>query len=403
MRRGGLLWIRDERGVSAAIAVVSLLGLFAAALLSLDFGNMWSTRRMIISGTDGTALDQAIFAAKTGATDCNRVGDDDYDTDYQNWTNILSINTHGYVPNSEKCEFHEVNAGGIIGYVSVEAQKEAANRFGALFGLGNSKPYSFSAARVYYPDSVEGLRPIGICIGNEHVQEWLDYQDGAMSESDYMDLANNPPDYPIYEGADYPVHRIKYNKESNEDPCGEANGNWGFQDYDGPDSGNSNDQFKEQMIDGYDGQVNAPGDCNNDGSPDGCPGDPGEGAANDNGTCGDSSLANALECVRSIPGTPPTIHEFGIVIFDTATCNTGPGGGDTCSYNVVRYVGVRLWGWKLVGDQQDRYFDFEFVPWIATGPCCATNPNQTDVKAVQICAVDHDTSLTLTEAQRCNS
>lgn len=404
MKRRGMLRMKDERGISSVVSVVSLLAIFGAAMLSIDFGNMWTTRKTIISGTDATALDQALFAAKTGTSDCNRISSSTFNGAYQDWTNILQLNTKGFVVGSQKCTFTGVNTGGVVGYVGVEAQKEAQTRFGALFNLGSSKPYSFSAARVYYPDSVEGLRPIGICIDNDHVQEWLAYLNSGTP------MPSTGTDHPSYQGATLSVHRITYSKDSNDD-CGDAPGNWGYQDFDGSDGGNSDEEFKDWMLDGYDGLVNAPSDCDNDGTGssdqpggigDECPGNPGTGSANSGQGCSDSSLASVLTCVQSSPGSPPSIKEFPIVIFDRATCATsgGGGGGNTCTYNVVRFVVVRLWGFRLTGSQATRYFDFEFVPGIASGPCCDPTPNQTDIKAVQLCAADHDTS-SLTLAQRC--
>ena len=408
MKRRGFMRLREEKGISTVIVMVSLLGIFGSALLSVDFGNMWTTRRTIISGTDATALDQAIFAAKTGAADCNRIGSFGFNGAYQDWTNTLQLNTNGFVIGSQNCSFTNVNSGGVVGYVGVEARKEAETRFGALFNLGNSEPYSFSAARVYYPDAVQGLRPIGICVANPHVQEWLQYLNSGTP------MPAIGADHPSYAGSTLPVHRITYSKDSNDD-CGDAPGNWGFQDYDGNDGGNSDEEFKDWMLDGYDGLVNAPADCDNDGSGtadqpggvgDECPGNPGSGAANSGQSCSDDSLASVLACVQSAPGSPPTIKEFPIVIFDQATCTTGGGGsgggGNTCTFNVVRYVVVRLWGFKLTGSQDARYFDLEFVPGIANGPCCDPSPDQTDIKAVALCAVDHDNSG-MTTAQRCSS
>ena len=406
MKCRGLMKLREERGISTVIVLVSLVGIFSAAMLSVDFGSMWTTRRTIISGTDATALDQAIFAAKTGATDCNRFGSGGFNGLYQDWTNTLHLNTNGFVVGSQNCAFTSVNSGGVVGFVGVEARKEAETRFGALFNLGSSEPYSYSAARVYYPDAVQGLRPIGICIANHHVQEWLNYLNNGTP------MPTGGADHPSYTGATLSVHRITYTKDSN-DACGDAPGNWGYQDYDGDDGGNSDEEFKDWMLDGYEGLVNAPSDCDNDGSGtsdapggvgDECPGNPGTGSANDGQPCHDSSLAGVFGCVASVAGSPPTIKEFPIVIFDRATCTTsgGGGGGNTCTFNIVRYVVVRLWGFKLTGAQDARYFDFEFVPGIANGPCCDPSPDQTDIKAVALCAIDHDNSG-LTTTQRCAS
>jgi hypothetical protein len=382
------------------MVAVSLLAIFGAALLSLDFGSMWSTRRRIITGTDATSLDQAIFIAKTGAAGCNRPGAAWYNPAYASWTEILQKNSGGFEfvgGMNQDCLFYpNPNLPG-TGYVGVQARKVGDTRFGGLFGLGNSHPYSFSAARIFYPDAIKGLRPIGICVQNDHYQEWQAYAiDGTMTESQYQALrgtaghpTTGPNGQPYGTGV---IHRITWNKDQPQE-CGDRTpGNWGWLDFDG--GSNSADDLKKWILNGYDGLVNAPGDCNNDGSPDACPGDPGVQGGNDS-SCNPNTVAGALACISS---TPASVKEFPIVVYDVGACDNG--GGNNCSFNPFRYLWVRLWGFQLTGNEADRFFDFEFVRGVATGVCCETNPNQTDVKAVQLCAVDHDNSG-LSEAQRC--
>lgn len=400
---------RDERGISAVIVAVSLIGIFGATLLSVDAGNMWQTRRTISRGTDATALDQSIFAAKTDATDCNRPGVN-FNSDYSAWTNTLQINTSGFISGSESCEFvaHPTIPG--AGYVKVEAKKLANTRFGGLFGIGDTSPYSLSAARIGYPISIQGLRPIGLCILNDHYQEWLALQNGTMTQAQYDALRGNPIDeHPIYEGAGV-VHHITWDKDQPNE-CGDIDnspGNWGYLDFDG--GSNPAQDLNDWIINGYDGQVAAPDDCDADGTNpdpgggagDQCDGDPGAGGGNGN-SCSSSSVGNALACIQSIPGNPPTIKEFPIVVFDSAAdCSTGGGGGNNCEFDIARFLFVRMWNFQAGGQNSSRFFDFEFVEGVATGICCDTSPAQTDVKIVQLCAVDHDTS-SLSIAQRCGN
>jgi hypothetical protein len=402
----------DERGISAVIVAVSLVGILGAALLSVDAGNMWQTRRTIIRGTDATALDQAIFAAKTGATDCSDTATTFDGVTYQAWTEIMQVNTAGFefVDGIDPdCEFqaHPTIPG--AGYVTVQSRKIADTRFGGIFGLGETKPYSFSAAQIGYPTAIKGLRPIGLCILNDHFQEWLAYEGGSISESAWLGMRGTAGHPTSKAGRSYGtglVHRVLFEKDQ-PDECGAdagSPGNWGFLDFDGggnPSGGEGS--LADWFLNGYDGLVSAPDDCDADGtSPDPaggagdqCNGDPGAVGGNDTGACNTSNTAGAMRCIMS---TPTNLKEFPIVVFDSAAdCQPGGAGGENCKYDIARYVFIRLWGFELGSNGN---FDVEFVPGVATGVCCETNPTQTDIKVVLLCAVDHDTSG-MSVAARC--
>src|SRR5436190_17738181 len=51
--------LREERGVSSVILAVSLIGLLGAAMLAVDAGSVWATRRRIVTATDAGALGAA--------------------------------------------------------------------------------------------------------------------------------------------------------------------------------------------------------------------------------------------------------------------------------------------------------------------------------------------------------
>src|SRR2546427_12837476 len=66
--------MRDERGISAVVVVVSLIALFGAAVLSIDAGSAWATRRKIVTATDAAALAAARLFSKGLADPCSPLG-----------------------------------------------------------------------------------------------------------------------------------------------------------------------------------------------------------------------------------------------------------------------------------------------------------------------------------------
>src|SRR5205807_2465660 len=144
--------IRDERGISTVIAVVSLVGLFGAVMLSLDYGNALSTRRNLVTGTDTTALHQARLEAFAPGTACQNGGGST-----ASWQDYLIRNVGSVVSGSGVCTVHpDPNHPG-TGYVVVEARKQADTRFAGMFGIGSTQPYSLSAAQYGYSKGVKGL------------------------------------------------------------------------------------------------------------------------------------------------------------------------------------------------------------------------------------------------------
>ena len=51
----------DEKGISAVVLAVTLIGLFGAAVLSVDAGSLWTARRNIITASDAAAPRDAAF------------------------------------------------------------------------------------------------------------------------------------------------------------------------------------------------------------------------------------------------------------------------------------------------------------------------------------------------------
>jgi Flp pilus assembly protein TadG len=368
---------RDERGVSTAIVAVSLIGIFAATMLSLDMGNMWQTRRRIITGTDSTALAQARAAAiGNNPASCTA-----------SWTDTLIGNAGAIVTGSESCVLHP--SGG-VGYVVVQARKLSETRFGGLLNIGNSEPFSLTAAQYGYITQPKGLRPMAFCEDNAHVRQWLALKSGSITQAQYDALRStgdvggadsadadpflDPPadgkvDYPNYSGTGV-VHRMYFTKD-NPDECGaDAAGNWGWMDF---DSGSNSAADQNDWIEnGYDG-TSSVGDCDpNNATPDEtCPGDTGSsGGAN-------NSVLQYLVDHNAV---------FGIPIFGNVTDT-----GSTADFEITGFLIVQLRGFQTTGSESTRYFDFEFQDSILSGACCSsTAPNPGAPKGIRICSVDHD-------------
>ena len=383
---------RDERGISAVVAVVSLLGIFGAATLSIDAGNAWQSRRNLITGTDAAALSEASELGMSGGSSCTGI----YDS--------VLTNNSGSDVYERTCT---VTPGAVpgTGYVTVEGRKPVDVRFGAVLGLGDTNAYSMSAAMVGFPVTGRGLRPIAFCDQNEHVQEWLDLrlrqEMGTDDEYDQLDdvptfddlgRLKHPPEGTYAEQTGV-VHRMYFLRSVDDGACGTFSGNWGWLNFDG--GNNATGEINDWLTNGYDGDVSI-----RDSSDPACPGVPGTGDATDSeqgcvpATPGDlgSSIKPGLDAIMN--------KTFHILVIDSGAC---VGGGTTCRLEAWGFLGVTLRGYKVTGPNSSRYFDFEFTNIQISGICCDSTPNgDTGTRVITLCAVDHD-SASITAANRCGA
>ncbi len=389
---------RDERGISAVVAVIALIGIFGAATLSVDAGNLWQTRRNMITATDAATLAEAREFALTGSACANT-----YNT-------ILEANAGADVYD-RNCVL--VPSGTRTGYVSVEGRKPVDVRFGVVLGLNDTAAFSLSAAQIAIPVSGLGLRPIGFCNQNSHVLEWEAFQQvleaagndpvaiqaawdsyNALYKGTGDDNGDGLIDHPTGSGpsnqavpagrsyAGYnAVHRMYFERDIDDGQCGDFAGNWGWLSFDGLPS-NVPDR-REWIEFGYDGPVSI-----NVGT-DPCPGSPGSGDADD----------TAMGCIPTDSGTignqvddelMAILDEpIAIVVIDAGNCQ---GGGTTCTLEAYAFLGVILRGYKNKGAGPE-YFDFEFVNIQLEGECCLVSGDDgadLGARVVWICAVDHD-------------
>ncbi len=411
---------RDERGVTAIVAVVCLLGIFGAATLSVDAGNLWQSRRNMVTATDAAALAEARdFAINSlgGGTPSGCTG---------LYNTILDRNA-GTDVYDRSCTVVPFSGTG-TGYVSVEGRKPVDVRFGVVLGLDDTAAYSMSAAMIGYPTSAHGLRPIAYCVENGHVQEWLELQallnDGDPSNDaaawdqynslmDVEDVLAHPwlgPQGQNYKfgldsnGQPYGVvHRMYFNKSNEDGACGDFPGNWGWLNFDGGTGGVGTPEVNEWLEDGYTG-VQVPVVSNGDpvvsGDEDECVGEPGNGTESNpdeplNSTEEGCTPAKPGALASSVRGALESVQdqEVYITIFDAGAC-AGSGGGATCTFETVAFLGVKIRGWQLGGPEDLRFFDFSFFNAITSGSCCSMNGPangiDTGIRAVKLCAVDHD-------------
>lgn len=414
----------DERGISAVLVVICLVVLFGAAVLTVDSGSVWQSRRQAIQATDDGALREARQLAFAGSIPVGCTGV------YQNAIND-NIPANLRVPlqssDGSACEVTITNPTYNLGYVAVQTRKLSPARFSGIFGIGDQNAYSMSVARWGIPTNVKGLRPIGICKNDPHMIEWRrlngdrtagtpitlsQYGNLTVSPNDWDDLnGDGDRDEPL-ETAHYSkigetdtyrrvVHRIRFFRDTSEElGCGSDPGNWGWMDY--GDDGNASSHLARELLYGYQGFKGVSGCGSQPGPGPGCSGDTGnQGGGSTTCDKNPNTVSQALQCLVE------SQLEFPIVMYDTATCTTsgrGGGGGANCKYQIYQLIGVILRGFKMTGAESERYFDFSFVPMNVEGGCCLETPPlgfDSKLRVVFICGIDHDNAPALTVASRC--
>jgi hypothetical protein len=162
--------LRQERGISAIVVSVSLVGLFGAAMLAIDAGSAWATRRKIVTGTDAAALAAARYFSSNPSQACLN-GDGTW-----NGVQVPGGNAEATIvlsANSSQAEHNAVDGflltvsgcstGFPAGHVRFDGWLGSQQAFSSLFGFGKVKPFSSSTAEFGYLTSPVGLRPIAIC------------------------------------------------------------------------------------------------------------------------------------------------------------------------------------------------------------------------------------------------
>src|SRR5207302_542428 len=164
---------KDERGISAVVAAIAIVGLFGALVFSLDAGNLWASKRSMVTATDAAALIGATTAKNNAVTtigSCPQVVLNAVTT---------QLTTNQPTSTIDACNIFPTNAQS--GYITGDASKQTA-----------------------YQNALNNYN--------------------ALPTTD-------PTNHPTYAGAGV-VHRIFFNK-ANARGCGAdaAAGNWGMIDF----------------------------------------------------------------------------------------------------------------------------------------------------------------------------
>lgn len=204
----------DEHGITAMMTIFTIFALFGGAAIAVDLGNLWSSRRNVISASDASALAVASDYA-VGLPGCELATVTDY----------VTANDEDASPTS--CE--PVGEPRQAGYVTVSAETPVDYAFAGVLGFPDRTVGAATAALWGVPSKVRGLRPFGLCKDDPHFQAW----------------ASNPV------GISEPAV-VFYNNEPTD--CGGAPGNWGIIDLDN-DLPVSNSDTKQWVRTGFSGAV----------------------------------------------------------------------------------------------------------------------------------------------------
>jgi hypothetical protein len=165
-----IIRLREERGISAIIVSISLVALFGAAMLAIDAGSAWATRRKIVTGTDAAALAAARYFANNPGQACLN-GDGTWNGvdaagGNAEASTVLSANSSsaehdpadGFALTVSGC-----SSGFPVGHVRFDGRLGSQQSFSGLFGFSKVKPFSSSTAQFGYLIAPVGLRPIAVC------------------------------------------------------------------------------------------------------------------------------------------------------------------------------------------------------------------------------------------------
>jgi hypothetical protein len=416
---------REERGVSAVLVGVSLIAIFGAAVLSIDAGSLWATRRNMITATDAAALGQArTYSLNPPA------GLTDGPCPTSLWSTILANNINDTF--STACTLKNISSGGGAGVVIVSGQARSPAKFSGALGIGDSSAFSQSAAMWGYVPQPSGLRPIGLCTSDPEIQDGLllggvtteSHIPGATYPNNYW-APDNSQDYAELHGHGPTgatagvVHHLAFTAS-----CG-GPGNFGWVDLNqyggnhspqldcstnGNNNGNCTNEntgdISQWLRNGYYGNnvdlTNSDCDTQDPATAQPCVGDP--------GTRSDSNTSAAMDYLVQgtgpsgcTPGAGGTCVPFAvpIILYDTVS-----GSGSNAQMHLVGVAFVRIWKYNLPNGQGGggRYLDLEFTDGLAQGVCCSASPPNSSsppLKGERICDVDHDPADPSSTAAQC--
>lgn len=318
----------SERGAVAVFVGASILILVGLTALTVDMGRNQAERRRLTGAVDASAL-AAAQAYSEGLQGCDAVAKD-----------FLERNADDAV--FVDCEAFGDTTDGTYGWVIVDAQLKVDQVVAGVIGLTDTTLIGRSVAQFGAPGGrVDGgMRPLGLCLAA--IEGFPEYQ--AWQADD-----------PTQPSAPF---RLSYNK-AHPNHCGSTTGNWGFVDFDG--GGTSNSDTVDWINDGYPGTVELGW------------------FEGDTGALSGSHRAALQSLVDSG-------ERFWLPVFDNAQ-----GRGANTEYEIVNFFGLRLVGMKTTGSQKSRFIEIVLDPAGLEASCCEP-PGDIDngARVTGLLALDED-------------
>jgi Putative Flp pilus-assembly TadE/G-like len=317
----------NERGAVAVIVAILAPLLIAAVAYAIDTGNLWQTRRNMVTATDAAALGTAGHFA-LGSDGCAAGG-----------APTLLTQNRGDA-SLDSCQPSTTDTK--RGHVTVQGHTTAEFTFAGIFGLQNHTVPSTTTALWGIPSGAIGLRPIALCItATAGLEQWLDLPNGPAGPTTSpltITLSNSQPDPCLDSG-------------------GNVAGNWGLALGSG---NNSNSDTADWLLNGFPDPVSIGDDIH----------------ANPGAFSG--SLQNALQTLLD------NHTWFPLPVFDRVD---GLANGNNAQYHVVAFVFVQLVAYQVSGAQASRSITVNMDRGVIQGTCCLDGPD-TGTRVVRICDVD---------------
>lgn len=366
--------LKEDRGVAAVFVAISLFALLGAAVISVDSGSLWTTRRALITGTDAAALAAARYMNASSLAQClDAVGNGSASAAGQEAEFVLKQNQ----PTATLVTFQvSGDCAARVGRVRVQASLEGEVFFARVFGFSDQEVTSASTAQFGAVLALGQLRPVALC--RDFVAQLAAGGVGSKRR-----------------------HRIHAATEQGE--CGSPN-NWGWHwvDFDGRRSVND---YRDRLENGFDGVtwLDNPSTSENEAI---CEPAGGEPPCRPKPVAGPSlapfgQTLDRLDCRSSSPWE--TCQVLWVGVFDRV-----PQASSSAEYRFVGFLGVVLRDYSKPGRKDDdddddddvddedgrgpktrsQWLSLEIVNAQGEGPIGLIGAGIPTVKGTQICGTE---------------
>lgn len=387
------LWRDGEEGATSTMFVVSLTALLAVALLAVDGGYLFVSRRGQVADTDAGALAAANWLIENPCAASQSIAEAAANTEA---TTIVATNDPGTTVELFDVTWDTGSTCAPSGVVTVDTRRESSLFFAPIFGYSGLTTGVETKVRFGQLSGVGGVKPLGFCASDSHYAEWRAYLtardlNDTVGMAAYEALKLDPVGHSnaLYPGATNVVHRIDIEPASGSScaASGSGNGNWGWIDFDGTGGGGGagNAEFRDRLLNGYPPGVDlgdagtADNDCDAaDADTDlECPGRPGAGGA---------SFDSELQAL--VDDCPPNrltsaCEPLFAVVYDQTTNS-----GANVRYRLVGLVQFQIRGFSTPVTGRPApgdWLDIEFVQERTDGSVGTPDPNSAAPPDTDLC------------------